>query len=87
MNNKVNAGTFVGNVPANKYSSGPFISDVLAIIPVKTAGVQNGQTLIFDGGTLQTQRRQNFGLVGRGFSPADLARKFKRRQVRCLGRF
>jgi hypothetical protein len=63
MNNAVNANTLEGNVPISKYSYGPFISDVLAIIPVKTAGVINGQTLIFDSGTLQTQSRQYFGPI------------------------
>jgi hypothetical protein len=63
MNNAVNASTLAGNVPITKYSFGPFISDVLAVVPVKTAGVTNGQTLIIDGGTLQTQNRQYFGPI------------------------
>ena len=63
MNNAVNASSLAGNVPISKYSFGPFITDVLAIIPVKTAGVTNGQTIISDGGTLQTQNRQYFGPI------------------------
>jgi len=63
MNNGVNASTLAGNVPITKYSYGPFISDVLAVVPVKTSGVSNGQTLIIDGGTLQTQNRQYFGPI------------------------
>lgn len=63
MNNNVNSSTLNGNVPIAKYSTGPFISDVLAIIPIKTAGVTNGQTIIIDGGTLQTQNRKYFGPI------------------------
>jgi hypothetical protein len=63
MNNNVNSGSLNGNVPISKYSFGPFISDVLAIIPVKTGGVVNGQTIIVDGGTLQTQNRKYFGPI------------------------
>ena len=63
MNNNVNASTLYGNVPMTKYSYGPFISDVLAVIPIKTAGVVNGQTIIIDGGTLQTQNRKYFGPI------------------------
>ena len=63
MNNNVNADSLNGNVPITKYSSGPFISDVLAIVPIKTGGVTNGQTIIIDGGTLQTQNRKYFGPI------------------------
>lgn len=64
MNSNVNASTlYKGNVPISKYSYGPFITDVLAIIPIKTAGVINGQTIIVDGGTLQTQNRKYFGPI------------------------
>jgi hypothetical protein len=62
LNGQTNANNS-GNVPITKFSSGPFIKDVLAVIPVKTAGVTNGQTLIIDGGTLQTQTRQYFGPI------------------------
>jgi hypothetical protein len=64
MNSNVNASTlYKGNVPISKYSYGPFITDVLAVIPIKTAGVINGQTIIVDGGTLQTQNRKYFGPI------------------------
>lgn len=63
MNNNVNAESLNGNVPISKYSYGPFISDVLAIVPIKTGGVTNGQTIIIDGGTLQTQNRKYFGPI------------------------
>ena len=63
MNNNPNTGYLNGNTPSNKYSTGPFIRDVLAIVPIKTAGLQNGQTIINDSGPLQTQNRQYFGPV------------------------
>jgi len=63
MNNNVNASTLYGNIPITKYSYGPFISDVLAVVPIKIAGVVNGQTIIIDGGTLQTQNRKYFGPI------------------------
>jgi hypothetical protein len=58
MNNNVNASTLYGNIPITRYSYGPFISDVLAVVPIKIAGVVNGQTIIIDGGTLQTQNHR-----------------------------
>jgi len=63
MNNNVNASTLYGNIPITRYSYGPFISDVLAVVPIKVAGVVNGQTIIVDGGTLQTQNRKYFGPI------------------------
>ena len=63
MNNNVNSDVSNGNVSITKFSYGPFISDVLAIVPIKTGGVTNGQTIIIDGGTLQTQNRKYFGPI------------------------
>ena len=63
MNNNPNMGYLPGNVPASKYSNAPFVRDVLAIVPVKTAGLVNGQTLVNDSGPLQTQNRLYFGPV------------------------
>lgn len=49
----------------NKYqnSLGTYIQDIFGIIPVKTAGLTNGQTYIEFGGTLQIQERIYFGPV------------------------
>jgi hypothetical protein len=63
MNSNVNASSLYGNVSTNNFSYGPFITDVLAVIPIKTMGVINGQTIIVDGGTLQTQNRKYFGPI------------------------
>ena len=63
MNNNPNTGYLPGNTPATKYSKGPFIRDVLAVVPIKTAGVSNGQTIIIDSGSLQNQNRVYFGPV------------------------
>ena len=63
MNNNPNAGYLPGNTHSTKYSKGPFIRDVLAVVPIKTAGVFNGQTIIIDSGSLQNQNRVYFGPV------------------------
>lgn len=63
MNNNPNTGYIPGNTPATKYSKGPFVRDVLAIVPIKTAGLSNGQTIIIDSGSLQNQNRVYFGPV------------------------
>jgi hypothetical protein len=47
----------------NTRSSGPFIQDIFGIIPVKTAGLSQGQTYTEFGGTLQIQERIYFGPV------------------------
>ena len=45
------------------YSSGPFVHDVFALIPVKTTGLAAGSTYIEFGGSLQLQDRTYFGPV------------------------
>jgi hypothetical protein len=47
----------------NTISTGPYIQDIFGIIPIKTAGLQNGQSYIEFGGTLQIQERVYFGPV------------------------
>ena len=47
----------------SNYSAGPFVQDIFGFIPIKTAGLQNGQTYIEFGGTLQLQERSYFGPV------------------------
>jgi len=44
-------------------SLGIYVQDIFGIIPVKTAGLQNGQTYVEFGGTLQIQERIFFGPV------------------------
>jgi hypothetical protein len=46
-----------------KYTTGPFVKDVFAFIPLKVAGLQNGQTYVETSGQLQQQERLYFGPV------------------------
>ena len=52
-----------GSVNAKSYGSGPFVKDVFGIIPMKTAGLDNGSVYVDYGGTLQNQERAYFGPV------------------------
>jgi hypothetical protein len=47
----------------NIYSSGPYVQDIFGLVPIKTAGLQPGQSFIEFGGTLQNQERSYFGPV------------------------
>ena len=44
-------------------SSGPFVQDIFGLVPIKTSGLQPGQSYIEFGGTLQNQDRLYFGPV------------------------
>jgi hypothetical protein len=45
------------------YSSGPFVQDVFAIIPLGTSNVNNGAVYVETGSGLQKQERVYFGPV------------------------
>lgn len=45
------------------YTSGPFVNDVFALLPMKVTGLQVGATNVEFGGTLQNQERLYFGPV------------------------
>jgi hypothetical protein len=45
------------------YTTGPFVKDVFAFIPLKLAGLQNGQVFSESSGQLQQQERLYFGPV------------------------
>ena len=47
----------------NIYSPGPYVQDIFGLVPIKTAGLQAGQSFIEFGGTLQNQERSYFGPV------------------------
>jgi hypothetical protein len=49
--------------PVKQFTTGPFVKDVFAIVPLKLTGLQNGQIYAELGGTLQQQERQYFGPV------------------------
>ena len=55
------------NISTNSFGSGPFEKDVFAMVPLKASTLQNGQSLIEFGGSLQSQERDYFG-------PIDLER-------------
>jgi hypothetical protein len=61
--NKGTTQTIAGEVSSKNYGSGPFAKDVFGIIPMKLAGLQNGQSFVEFGGTLQNQERIYFGPV------------------------
>ncbi len=45
------------------YSTGPFVKDVFAMVPVKLTGLKPGDTIVETSGTLQNQNRVYFGPV------------------------
>jgi hypothetical protein len=49
--------------PPKTYTTGPFVKDVFAYIPMRVAGLQNGQTFVETSGQLQQQNRLYFGPV------------------------
>lgn len=50
----------------NSYMKGPFSNDVFAMIPIKVSGMQQNQTIVEYGGTMQNQERLYFGPVNIG---------------------
>jgi hypothetical protein len=56
--------TAIGSsVSTKSYGTGPFVTDVFGLIPVKTNGLLNGAPYVEFGGTLQNQERSYFGPV------------------------
>jgi ABC-type antimicrobial peptide transport system permease subunit len=53
----------LGGQSSTSYGRGPFSQDVFAMIPMKVAGLQNGQYFVEYGGTLQNNNRYYFGPV------------------------
>ena len=51
------------SVSSNSYGSGPFVTDVFGLIPMKVSGLSNGSSYVEFGGTLQNQERSYFGPV------------------------
>jgi hypothetical protein len=58
--NEASIGT---SISAGSYGSGPFVSDVFGLIPMKVASLSNGNSYVEFGGTLQNQERSYFGPV------------------------
>tara|TARA_B110000285_G_scaffold117662_1_gene133351 strand:+ start:5794 stop:9987 length:4194 start_codon:yes stop_codon:yes gene_type:complete len=62
--NSSNQDSSIGtSVSTKNYGTGPFVSDVFGLIPMKVAGLQNGSSYVEFGGTLQNQERSYFGPV------------------------
>jgi hypothetical protein len=63
--NSANNSNIISNtgVTGNNFGTGPFEKDVFGLIPLKLAGLQNGQSFVEFGGTLQNQERTYFGPV------------------------
>jgi len=60
---KSSSSNLTNSVSSKSYGSGPFVKDVFGLIPMKTAGLQNGSSYVEFGGTLQNQERSYFGPV------------------------
>ena len=62
--NSASQDTSIGSsVSANSYGTGPFVSDVFGLIPIKVSGLAVGSSYVEFGGTLQNQERSYFGPV------------------------
>jgi hypothetical protein len=62
--NSTSQDTSIGtSVSAKSYGSGPFVTDVFGLVPMKVSGLQNGSSYVEFGGTLQNQERSYFGPV------------------------
>lgn len=62
-NSRSNNESIGTSISANSYGTGPFVSDVFGIIPMKVSGLANGSSYVEFGGTLQNQERSYFGPV------------------------
>tara|TARA_B110000879_G_scaffold212907_1_gene311803 strand:+ start:2873 stop:6562 length:3690 start_codon:yes stop_codon:yes gene_type:complete len=58
-----NTDSLGSSVSAKSYGTGPFVTDVFGLIPMKVSGLENGSTYVEFGGTLQNQERSYFGPV------------------------
>ena len=58
-----NTDSLGSSVSAKSYGSGPFVTDVFGLIPLKVSGLENGSSYVEFSGTLQNQERSYFGPV------------------------
>lgn len=58
-----NESSIGSSVSTKSYGTGPYVTDVFGLIPVKTSGLLNGAPYVEFGGTLQNQERSYFGPV------------------------
>lgn len=62
-NSANNTDSIGSSVSTKSYGTGPYVTDVFGLIPVKTSGLSNGAPYVEFGGTLQNQERMYFGPV------------------------
>jgi hypothetical protein len=58
-----NTDSIGSSVSTKSYGTGPYVTDVFGLIPVKTSNLTNGAPYVEFGGTLQNQERVYFGPV------------------------
>ena len=63
VNSKYSIETTGSSISSKSYGNSPSAKDVIAILPMKVAGLQNGASYMEFGGTLQNQGRSYFGPV------------------------
>jgi hypothetical protein len=51
------------SITSKSYSSGPYVQDVFALIPLRLSGLPNGAYYVDNGGSLQNQQRVYFGPI------------------------
>jgi hypothetical protein len=62
--NSVGAKNSIGtSISTASYGSGPYVSDIFGIVPIKSSGLLNGSAYVDYGGSLQNQERFYFGPV------------------------
>jgi hypothetical protein len=62
-NSQYSIETTGSSISSKSYGNSPSAKDVIAILPMKVAGLQNGASYMEFGGTLQNQGRSYFGPV------------------------
>lgn len=74
LNSKHSTETTGSSISSKSYGNSPSAKDVIAMLPMKVAGLQNGASYMEFGGTLQNQGRSYFGPVNiRKFSVSLLS--------------
>jgi hypothetical protein len=63
VNSQYSTETTGSSISSKSYGNSPSAKDVIAILPMKVAGLQNGSSYMEFGGTLQNQGRSYFGPV------------------------
>jgi len=62
-NSKNTVNPLRNSITSKSYSSGPYVQDVFALIPLRLSGLPNGAYYVDNGGSLQNQQRVYFGPI------------------------